>query len=295
MFKNVLVGIDGKPNGRDAIALASRLLDDGGRITLAHVHSADLHVFQAIGPELLAEEVVSSEDLLRHERAEAGVDAELITVTAPTPGRGLHEQAEAQGADLIVVGSCGRGLLGRAMLGDDTRAALNGTPCAVAVAARGYATASTPLMRIGVGYDGSPESTAALAVARELARATKGSVSALQIVTIPPVMYTGLMPPLVGESIDSLIEEARGRMKGIPDVEGRAVYGVPGEELSAFGDELDLLLVGSRNFGPVRRRVVGSTCNYLERHARCSLLTLPRVGVVDAPNGASESVTTVAV
>jgi len=107
------------------------------------------------------------------------VDAELITVTAPTPGRGLHEQAEAQGADLIVVGSCSRGLLGRAMLGDDTRAALNGTPCAVAVAARGYATASTPLMRIGVGYDGSPESTAALAVARELARATKGSVSAL--------------------------------------------------------------------------------------------------------------------
>ena len=58
---------------------------------------------------------------MRHERAEAGVEAELITVTASTPGRGLHEQAEAQGADLIVVGSCSRGLLGRAMLGDDTR------------------------------------------------------------------------------------------------------------------------------------------------------------------------------
>jgi len=108
-------------------------------------------------------------------------------------------------------------------------------------------------------------------------------------------MYTGLMPPLVGESIDSLIEEARGRMKGIPDVEGRAVYSVPGEELSAFGDELDLLLVGSRNFGPVRRRVVGSTCNYLERHARCSLLTLPRVGAADGADGRGELTTTVAV
>ena len=295
MFKNVLVGIDGKPNGRDAIALASRLLDDGGRMTLAHVHSADLRVFQAIGPELLAEEAASSEELLRHERAEAGVEAELINVTAPTPGRGLHEQAEAQGADLIVVGSCSRGLLGRAMLGDDTRAALNGTPCAVAVAARGYATAARPLMRIGVGYDGSPESSAALAVARELAGESKGSVSALQIVTIPPVMYSGLMPPLLGDSVDSLIEEARGRMEGMPDVEGRAVYGVPGEELSAFGDELDLLIVGSRNFGPVRRRVVGSTCDYLERHARCSLLTLPRVGVADAADGEGESTTAGAV
>ncbi len=295
MFKNVLVGIDGKPNGRDAVALASRLLADDGKMTLAHVHSADLRVFQAIGPELLAEEAASSEELLRHERAEAGVEADLISVTAPTPGRGLHEQAEAQGADLIVVGSCSRGLLGRAMLGDDTRAALNGTPCAVAIAARGYATASTPLMRIGVGYDGSPESTAALAAAREIAGQSKGSVSALQIVTIPPVMYTGLMPPLLGESIDSLIEEARGRMEGMPDVEGRAVYGVPGEELSAFGDELDLLVVGSRNFGPVRRRVVGSTCNYLEHHARCSLLTLPRVGAGDAPSDEVASTAFVAI
>ena len=48
MFKNVLVGIDGRPNGRDAIALASRLLDDDGKMALAHVHSADLRVFQAM-------------------------------------------------------------------------------------------------------------------------------------------------------------------------------------------------------------------------------------------------------
>lgn len=276
MFKNVLVGIDGRSNGRDAIALASRLLDDDGMMTLVHVHSADPRVFAAIGPELLAEEAASSKELLQHERAEAGVEAELVSVTAPTPGRGLHEQAEAQGADLIVVGSCSRGLLGRAMLGDDTRAALNGTPCAVAVAARGYATAVTPLTRIGVGYDGSPESTAALAVARRIAVETKGSVSALQIVTIPPVMYSGLMPPLVGESIDSMIEEARGQMEGMRDVEGRAVYGVPGEELAAFGDQLDLLVVGSRNYGPIRRLMLGSTSSRLVHRAPCPVLVTTR-------------------
>jgi nucleotide-binding universal stress UspA family protein len=150
-------------------------------------------------------------------------------------------------------------------------------------------------MRIGVGYDGSPESTAALAAARQIAAETKGSVRALQIVTIPSVMYTGLMPPLLGESVDTMIEEARGRMEGMPGVEGRAVYGVPGEELSAFGDELDLLVVGSRNFGPVRRRVVGSTCDYLERHARCSLLTLPRVDAADGADGEAEATSAVAV
>ena len=38
MFKNVLVGVDGRPNGRDAIALASQLADPDGKLTLAHVH-----------------------------------------------------------------------------------------------------------------------------------------------------------------------------------------------------------------------------------------------------------------
>jgi len=39
---------------------------------------------------------------------------------------------------------------------------------------------------------------------------------------------------------------------------------------------VDLLVVGSRSYGPVKRLVVGSTSNYLERHARCALLVLPR-------------------
>ena len=75
-----------------------------------------------------------------------------------------------------------------------------------------------------------------------------------------------------------MLAEANDRMKQLPDVEGRAVYGLAGEELAAFGDEVDILVVGSRSYGPVRRLVLGSTSDYLERHARCSLLVLPRAG-----------------
>ena len=73
-------------------------------------------------------------------------------------GRGLHEQAEEQDADLLVVGSCSHGAFGRAMLGDDTRAALNGAPCAVAIAPRGYAEHPEPIAKVGVAYNDSPES-----------------------------------------------------------------------------------------------------------------------------------------
>ena len=71
------------------------------------------------------------------------------------------------------------------MLGDDTRGALNGAPCAVAIAERGYAEHPTPIAKVGVAYNGSPESKLALACARELASATRADVVALEVVAIP--------------------------------------------------------------------------------------------------------------
>jgi len=266
MFKNVLVGVDGRANGRDAIALAGQLIEPDGKLALAFVRSSDA-----------VEDVEDSNKLLERERIAAGVEADLISLDSASPGRGLHQQAEEQDADLLVVGSCSRGAFGRAMLGDDTRAALNGAPCAVAIASVGYAAHSIPIANVGVAYNGSPESEAARVVAVELAAQTGATVRALEVVSIPSIVYTGVVAPALGESIDAMVEEASRRMSGLPNVEGRAVHGLSGEELAAFGDEVDVLVVGSRGYGSVGRLVLGSTSNYLERHARCSLLVLPRV------------------
>lgn len=277
MFDNVLVGVDGKSYGRDAIALAAQLVVPGGRLTLANVRPGELSPFHAITPGLLAEEREASQQLLERERAEADVQAELVSVVAPGPGAGLHRQAETQHADLLVVGSCSHSAFGRAMLGDDTRAALNGAPCAVAIAARGYSANPAPIAKLGVAYNGSAESKRALAVAREAAERTRARVIALEVVAIPTYAFTGVMAPPMGETIDLLLSDANARMSALPGVEGRAAYGLAGEELAAFSEELDLLVVGSRGYGPLRRLVLGSTSEYLERHARCSLLVLPRL------------------
>ena len=276
MFKNVLVGVDGSANGRDAVALATQLLDPDGRLTLAHVHPGALHPLYAVTPGVLGEEQEGSQKLLEQERAAAGVEAELASVIAVTPGAGLHERAEEQHADLIVVGSCSRGAFGRVMLGDDTRAALNGASCAVAVAARGYAAQKRSLANVGVGYNSSPESRAALEAARNVAAASGARAHALEVVAIPTYAFTGLMPPAIGESVDVILTEATARMHALEGVDGRAVYGLTGEELAVFGSGLDLLVVGSRGYGPLRRLVLGSTSDFLERNARCSLLVLPR-------------------
>ena len=237
----------------------------------------------AVTPGLVAEEREACEALLEQERdaAELGPEATCSSsaFVAMSAGRGLHQLAEELGADLLVVGSCGRGAFGRAMLGDDTRAALNGAPCAVAIAARGYADsppAAGPITRIGVAYNESPESQGALALARTLAEPTHARVQG------------------AGSRLDTDLcvhrpDAAGGRREHRGDAGGgqrphrragrrRGSCGIrhTGEELAAFGDQLDILVVGSRSYGAARRLVLGSTSDYLERHARCSLLVLPR-------------------
>ncbi|HMD56578.1 MAG TPA: universal stress protein [Solirubrobacteraceae bacterium] len=276
MFSNILIGVDGTPGGRDAIALASRLAGSAAELTLVHVRAGRWHPMRAAGGRGAGLEREGALELLEHERSTAGVSVALESIEASSPGAGLHELAEQRHADLLVVGSSARGVLGRAMLGDDTRAALNGAPCAVAIAARGYDEHPLPLARIGVAYNGSPESEAALAAARELAAPNRSEVRALQVVSVPASAFTGLAPAAYGETIDLMLAEAGKRMESIEGARGSAAYGIPGEELAAFSGELDMLVVGSRGYGPVKRLVLGSTSAYLERHARCSLLVLPR-------------------
>ena len=276
MFDNVLVGVDGSPAGQDAVALGASLLGEGGRLTLVHVHQAGLHPLHVITPGGGEEERAASEKLLKDERERAGVPVELVSAAGGSPAGTLHEQAEQRHADLLVVGSSRRGVLGRVFLGDDTRLALNGAPCAVAVAARAYAQAPKPLTRIGVAFNASPEAGAALQAARAIAERADAEARALEVITIPTYAYTGMMAPSVGQEIDGFMQEADERMRALEGAKGRAVYGLVGEELAAFSSELDLLVVGSRSYGPFKRLVLGSTSDYLERHARCSLLVLPR-------------------
>jgi hypothetical protein len=52
--------------------------------------------------------------------------------------------------------------------------------------------------------------------------------------------------------------------------------GVPEKTSPRLSYEVDLLVVGSRGYGPAGRLFHGSVSNYLVRHAACPLLVLPR-------------------
>jgi nucleotide-binding universal stress UspA family protein len=66
------------------------------------------------------------------------------------------------------------------------------------------------------------------------------------------------------------------RLRGLDDVEGDVTYGEPSEELARFSEGLDLLIVGSHSYGPLRRLMNGSTASYLAKRSRCALVVVPR-------------------
>jgi nucleotide-binding universal stress UspA family protein len=275
MFDNVLVGVDEHEGGRDAIALAKLLVSEDGRLTFSYVYHGDPHRWHGSRPPLEPAEEERANRMLENAREEGGVSARLRCQGASSVGRGLHELGERIGADLLVVGSSQRGLVGRVLLGDDTRAALNGAPCAVAIAPAGYARQPSLMREIGVGYNGSPESEHAVRVARALAARHGAKLSALEAVSIPEyAIATGPMP--AEYSVDSLVEDAFAHVSALDEVEPHAIYGHPAEELALYSASTDLLVLGSRSYGPIGRMFHGSTSNRLARTARCPLLILTR-------------------
>ena len=274
MFRRVIVGVDGEEGGQDAIALANVLREDG-ELTFAYVYSGDVNLWRGSNPAYEAEEHDRSRALLEQARETSGIQARLRSHGSPSVGRGLHELAEITDADLLVLGSSRRGLLGRVLIGDDTRAALNGAPCAVAIAPAGYAHEPHLMREIGVGYNGSPESDHALRLARSLAGRHHSKLSAFEAVSFPTYVFT---QPAAGDaySVKALVDAARERVSALEGVEPHAAYGLAADELALYSASLDLLVIGSRSYGPIGRLVHGSTAQQLARVARCPLLVLTR-------------------
>jgi nucleotide-binding universal stress UspA family protein len=281
MFREVIAGVDGKSTGRDAAALGRKLAGREGRLTLVNVHGDD-SAYRHERIDLPAVESQEALELLARERAAADVDAEIETIEASSVGAGLHAAVKAHGADLLVVGSCSRSYAGRVLLGDDMRAAVDGAPSAVAVAPRGYNEHPMPIARIGVAYNGSPESGDALALAREIAEQQHAAISVLTVVAIPTYSFGTMAAVDWSGVIEGMLADARERIALLEGVDGRAISGIAVEELARFGAEVDLLVVGSRGYGPLHRAVFGSTSAQLTRNAACPLVIVRRAAAEPA-------------
>lgn len=239
-------------------------------------------------------------EALQGELETGGVPVEYRTVRGPSAPWALHHQAEREGAALLVVGSTSRGPAGRLVPGSTAERLMHGAPCPIAVVPHGW-SAGAGVRTIGVAYVDTPEGATALHGAHELARRAGAT---LRVITVAKAGARAHMetqtshPGQRGRSFDEIAGELRAlteaaaraavaELDGDVPVEVDAFLENPAEVLAGVSEHLDLLVCGSRGYGPLRAVLLGGVTRKVTASARCPVIVLPRgVELFDA-GGAS--------
>jgi len=301
-MSEIIVGVDGSARAEDAIAFARRLAGvTGAPLTLAGAYPYDELLGQEAGPEYreyLHVETAAMLNRLRRRMPEEEVATKAIADTSPA--RALHGLAAEEEASLIVVGSTHRGLLGRVLVGTTAERLLHGAPCPVAVVPRDYRTRSAePIRTVGVGFDGSDESQLALTTAIEVARRLRAELRVIRVFdtavlgTVAGTGYAAVVGDLEAAAREGLDETIAAVPHDIAAV-GVFVSGDPARELATRSEQLDLLVLGSRGYGPRRAVLLGGVSHVVVRKAACPVIVLPRgarpgVGELFAPAQAASA------
>jgi nucleotide-binding universal stress UspA family protein len=202
-----------------------------------------------------------------------------------SPAWELVHKADQWKPDLIVVGSHGRGVIGRFMLGSVSQEVLTETKCSVRIARAPVAKPGLPV-KVIIGIDGSPGSEAAVrAVAGRVW--PPGSEAKLIVVDDPlrPGVAGDLITPLgkILEEVNSeelawavrIAAEAEALLHGA-DIKVAKVrrHGEPKRELPRAAEEwgADCIFVGATGFSNrFERFVLGSVSAAVAARAHCSV------------------------
>jgi nucleotide-binding universal stress UspA family protein len=283
----IAVGVNGRSAGLDAVTLGEAIARaTGAELMLVTVHTDPLVVLPSgMNWKALEEQ---AEKAAMQARDALAPDARVVVETDVSVARALGRVVERERRDLLVLGSSRRAEEGGVRIGKRARQLVNDAKCSLAIAPRGMnRDGGRRLERIGVGYDGGPESRAALALAGSIAAAANAMLHVRGVVDdrLPTLGWSAVgggpvipqWEQLVESDEKSLLTELTdaARASGA-NVETAVERGRPADALLALSGEVDLLVIGSRRWGPFARLILGSTGEALLFHARCAVMVVPR-------------------
>lgn len=281
MFEKIVVGYGGGQAAADAVVLAARLAAVlGSQLTIVFPY----HPLLATVPGEAVEEYVREEV---HK-----LTAGLEPLTTPTchwtssawPIHALHEFASYEKADLIVFGAAREGLAEHLHVSLMERM-VHGAPCAVAVAPSGYAGEETSTFhRIGVGFSDSEEGRKAIRLGQELTEAFGCELELIAGSGLGPALASyAFSSPSLPVVEDEMYAETKANLERVASELGagaqtrlETLRGDPSNVLIERSKDLDVLLLGSRAYGPLRHALLGSVSARAMREAHCPVLVVPR-------------------
>jgi len=214
-------------------------------------------------------------------------DAEVAVVNPPVV-KAIVEQSRTWRADVIVLGSRGRGTLQRALLGSVSRDVVHEAECAVLVV-KGRTRAPQRLL---IGLDGSVRSTRAVAFVGRMPPPPRGRVTLLAVVEPTSSTSIGRLPRSVravltaemaaldreriAQARRELAVAARRLTRAGWTVEKILRRGIPLSELlkSASTRRADVTIVGARGATGLKRLLLGSVAEGTLAHSSGSVLVV---------------------
>ncbi len=280
-MKSLVIGIDGSREAMDALALGGMLARlSGARLDVVAVLPGGLPGAAFESREEQHEAANYFERLFEVAADELEQEFTLHRLVGLSPPAGLTRCARETAASAIVIGSSCHGPIGRVLMGDVGARLASGSECPVVVAPRGYSREpATELRTIGVGYDDSPESRLALGFGEQLALDFGASIRLIGAVPlITPggrIGHTGrdYQRLIAGQMEDSLAEAVAGRLV---DTTSELREGDAADCLAEASKELDLLVLGSRGYGPLLRVMLGGVSLKAMRSSACPVIVVPR-------------------
>ena len=246
---------------------------------VAYVPSDDVRDRLRIDREALLERAVE-----RLRRPGIRVAARLVTGRAASV---IVDVAQEIGADIVILGARGHGAIERAFLGSVSAEVVDQTHCSVLVA-------RTPsARRILIGTDGSDVATSAIAFVGASRLFESSTARVIYAVDLDPSWWTGFTPGDAAFAVDpyvSVVDEGRVRGDKVTSAaatllrsdgldtstvvhEGPAAAAIVRE---ARTWNADLVVVGTRGNGLMKRLLLGSTARSVLNHAAASVLIARR-------------------
>jgi nucleotide-binding universal stress UspA family protein len=284
----VVVGVDGSPSATAALDWA---LDEArsrpARLWLVHaLNQAHSDAFTRANPVFAAEERRAAEELLETAVARARAVASGLDVRAVlqvgTPPAVLV--SEARFAELVVVGSRGRGGFAGLLLGSTSLKVAMKAPCPVVVVRppTDPGRAGSSAGRIVVGVDGSPCCEPALRFAFARAQRRGLGLTAVRVWRSPAVYVdvpsSGMWLQLERKERAALAEHLTSWRERYPEVDvmERTVLGNAAATLVDESAGAELLVLGGHGRGGVGALLLGSVSHAALHHARCPVVVVQR-------------------
>jgi nucleotide-binding universal stress UspA family protein len=286
----VVVGVDGSPGARAALALAlAGAARRGAALDVVATYPVTLVWTGGVPLDIPDVDAVraDTERRVRELVADVGREESLAGIhgVATVPVRFLTAEGRpvpvlleaAEGADLLVVGSRGRGAIRSALLGSVALHCVTHAPCPVVVAHSGAPTSQPP--RVVVGVDGSAGSRAAVAAAID--EAVRSGADVEVVASYALTDYWTDLGSIVVPSVEQIRNDllhgtedlveavltARADGSTVPTIRTHVVEGAAGEVLVERAQGANLLIVGSHGRGAVRGLLLGSVALHCAMHA----------------------------